>query len=419
MLEAILRFSLSFQREDITKMNNAPLPANRPLQQAAGFALLALAVLTCFLFLPSCNRAEQGSYREVSSVGFGAAPPDNKLLYQRGIGGIPSLTWFDGTVTAIADNPKSFDPVVGQTAGLTVTLSQAAILLRVSVLDSLNGTVKVLYNQQASSGVHNFSWNGKDNLGQNARYSIYVFSVVAFNNRMQEIGHGQTEVITYRPKAGVTIQDANKYVNANGEFDYSSDEWVAAGLANPGDNVQVLFDGMPRGLANNEPNGMFRSLPISYTPGAHTVKVTVFPRMTQTSYDIDYSVYLNRIYCTGLSVLLNGNPVGHNNTYFIPGSDENVKLDYALDAAEDGAFMYVSYMPPNGSDPILRRTIDLGAQTAGPHTVSWDGKDDLGVTCAPGKYSISVMTDVDPAAAQFRPSVIFITKFINLQEVGQ
>jgi hypothetical protein len=118
-------------------------------------------------------------------------------------------------------------------------------------------------------------------------------------------------------------------------------------------------------------------------------------------------------------VLLNGNPVGHNNTYFIPGSGENVKLDYALDAAEDGAFMYVSYMPPNGSDPILRRTIDLGAQTAGPHTVSWDGKDDLGVVCAPGKYCISVMTDVDPAAAQFRPSVIFITKFINLQEVGQ
>lgn len=400
-------------------MMNAPLPANKLLQQAAGFALLALALITCFLFLSSCNSVEQGSYREVSNISFGAAPPDNKLLYQKSSGGIPSLTWFNGSVSAISCNFKSFDPAVGQTSTLSVSLSQAAILLRVSVLDSLNGTVRVLYNQQAPAGTSNFTWDGKNSLGQNARYSIYVFSVVAFNNRMQEIGRGQTEVITYRPKAGVTIQDANKFVNANGEIEYSSDEWVAAGLVNPGDSVQLLFDGMPRGLANNEPNGKFRSLPIAYTPGAHTVKVTVYPRMSQTTYDIDYSVYLNRIYCNGLSVLLNGIPVGHNNTYFVPGSGEYVKLDYSLDAAEDAAYAYVSFVPPNGSDPILRRTIALGAKAAGPHSVIWDGKNDMGAICAPGKYCISVMTGVDPAAAQFRPSVIFITKFINLQEVGQ
>ena len=400
-------------------MNIAPLPANRPLQQATGFALLALALLTYFLFLPSCNRVEQGSYREVSSVGFGAIPPDDKLLYQKSIGGIPSLTWYDGTVVSLSCNPRTFDPVVGQTSTLSVNLSQAAIVLRVSVLNSLNGTVKVLYNQVAPAGTSTFVWNGKDSLGQNARYSIYVFSVVAFNNRLQEIGHGQTEVITYRPKAGVTIQDANKYVNAGGEIEHSSDEWVAAGLVNPGDNVQVLFDGIPRGIANFEDTGIFRSLPIAYSPGAHTVKITVFPRMCQTSYDIDYSVYLNRIHCTGLSVMLNDVPVQHDFTYFIPGNGESVRLNYALDAPEDGAFMYVSYMPSTGSDPVLRRTIDLGTQTAGSHTVYWDGKDDLGVNCVPGKYSISVMTDVDPAAAQFRPSVIFITKFINLQEVGQ
>lgn len=42
------------------------------------------------------------------------------------------------------------------------------------------------------------------------------------------------------------------------------------------------------------------------------------------------------------------------------------------------------------SSGVVVRTIDLGAQSAGVHTFSWDGTDSSGATVADGKYTVSI-----------------------------
>jgi len=385
-------------------------------RKVRGGATVGAVFLVMFiaLLLAGCQRPVENSYRDISALGVG---PGGGLDFQRegGEEEIPPLTWCDGTVTAIESDPASFDPVVDQTVSLHVTLSQSASTLRVRVLNSLDVAVKTLYSQSAPSGENQFEWDGTDDGDETVRYSIYVFDVVAYDQSHQEIGSGQTEVITYRPKAGVSLQDADKYRNENSEYMHSSDEWVAAGLVNPGDAVSVFFDNQAWGLEDSETNGIFRSEPFDYSAGQHTVKIRVFPRMTQTYYDLDYTVYLNRIHCTGLTVLLDEEPVEHEFTYFVPSDGEVVQVDYALDADELGAGMYVVLVPED-DDPVPMRTVDLGSQTAGQHSVTWDGKNDGGLLCPPGKYCITVVTELDPAASLLRPAGIFITRYIDLEE---
>ncbi len=328
---------------------------------------------------------------------------------------IPPLTWSDGTVTSLYCSPNAFDPVVGQTVTLHVTLSQSAFRLRVRVINSLDTVVKELSFQPAQSGESTFVWDGTDTQSQAVRYSIFRFDLVAYNNVMRPIGNGQTEVVTYRPKGGVSMQDADKYRNEDSEYIHSSDEWVAAGLLNPSDNVAIYYDNNPVALDDLSSSGIFRSDPFTYSAGQHTVKIRVYPRMTQTYYDLDYTIYLNRIHCTGLWVLLDGDPVQHGFDYFVPEDDEVVQLNYSLDAAEDDV-SFVALQVFEDAEPRIMRTVSLGSQSSGSHSYSWDGRNDNNLLCAPGKYCLMVIANPDMGASAFSPSGIFITKYIDIEE---
>ena len=328
---------------------------------------------------------------------------------------IPPLTWSDGTVTSLYATPNAFDPVVGQTTTLHVTLSQSAFRLRVRVINSLDTVVKELSFQPAQSGESTFVWNGTDTQSQAVRYSIFRFDLVAYNNVMLPIGTGQTEVVTYRPKGGVSLQDADKYRNEDSEYIHSSDEWVAAGLLNPSDNVAIYYDNSPVSLDDSSSYGVFRSDPFTYSAGQHTVKIRVYPRMTQTYYDLDYTIYLNRIHCTNMRVLLNGDPVQHDFDYFVPEDDEVVQVNYSLDAAEDDVKFYVLRVIED-SEPVIVRTETIGSLAYGSHNYSWDGTNDDDLLCSPGKYCLMFLANPDLGATVFSPSGIFITKYIDIEE---
>jgi flagellar hook assembly protein FlgD len=375
------------------------------------FLIAAIALLAA-----ACVKSTQSKYRDVSTApGVGNNPPGFQQNLQGGEEEIPPLTWCDGAVTDISCDPRSFDPVVGQTSSLHVTLSQSAFRLRVRVLNSLNVGVKELNFQSAPQGESIFTWDGTDTADEAVRYSIYVYSVTAFNNQMREIGSGQTEVVTYRPKGGVSMQDADKYRNEDSEFIHSSNEWVAAGLNNPLDGVVVYYDNQPWSLENAASSGVFRSEPFNYTPGQHTVKIRVQPHSTQTYYDLDYTIYLNRIHCTSLQVLLDGDPVEHDFTYFVPDDGETAQVNYALDAAEEDV-SFIALQVFEDAEPRIARTESLGSQSSGSHSYSWDGNNDDSLSCPVGKYCLMVIANPDMGASIFSPSGIFITKYINIEE---
>jgi len=365
--------------------------------------------------LAGCQRAGEHRYREVSAQGVG---PGGGLGFQQegGEQEIPPLTWWEGCVTSIEAAPPSFDPAVGQGTEITVTLSQQAQLLLIRIVNSLDEQVKVLYAQSAQSGDTVVEWDGSDAQENQARYSIYLVDVCARDGQAQVIGSGQSEVILYRPKGGVSMQDADKYRNEDGEYIHSGDEWVAAGLVNPGDVVQVRFNGSPLNLADLTGEGVFRSQPFpEYSAGEHSVRITVYPLSVQASYNIDYTVYLNRIHFEDLVVFKDGEPVQHSYDYFVPADGEEVRLGFSLDAAEDALWLYAVQMHED-ADPVVTRTTALGPHAGGEHYCFWDGKDDHGVLCIPGDYSLVVLAQPDVAAEVFSPAGIFITKRIELRE---
>ena len=213
------------------------------------------------------------------------------------------------------------------------------------------------------------------------------------------------------------MQDADKYRDAaTHEWLKSSDEFVAAGLVNPGDGVSVTFDGQPVALANNEPSGIFRSQPLPYSPGYHSLSINVAPFGTQNSYDINWTVYLNQIESLGIIVLKDGEPVQHSFDYFVPAEGEVARLDYSLDAAEVDVRFYAIYKPPDDENPPFAvRTVSLGAQAGGQHSYTWDGKDDNGVTVATGEYSLELLASPELDSDVFRPGVIWTSAFIEVQ----
>jgi len=232
----------------------------------------------------------------------------------------------------------------------------------------------------------------------------------------QVIGTGRCDVITYQPKAGISMQDADKYRDpATHEWLKSSDEFVAAGLVNPGDDVLVSFDGQAVSLANDEDNGIFRSQPLPYSAGYHSLAINVTPYGTQNSYAINWTVYLNQIESLGIVVLKDGEPVEHSFDYFVPAEGEVARLDYSLDAGEVDVRFYALFLPPDETDPVIVRSESLGQLGEGDHSYTWDGRDDEECLVGPGDYSmmLAAMPEVDSDI--FRPAGIWVTGAIEVE----
>ena len=363
-----------------------------------------------FASLAAGSESEKGASL---SAGFGGGG-----FGMMGEGGdeIPPLCQYSGIITGIERTPSSFDPAKGQVSNIAVALSAPAANLTVRILNSLEEEVKVLYSGPAEETVPALSWDGTDSQGAQARYSIYLVDAVAMDESEQVIGTGQCDVITYKPKAGISMQDADKYRDAaTHEWLKSSDEFVAAGLVNPGDGVSVTFDGQPVALANNEPSGIFRSQPLPYSAGYHSLNINVTPFGTQNSYDINWTVYLNQIESLGIIVLKDGEPVQHSFDYFIPADGEVARLDYSLDAAETDVRFYATHWPTDGSDPTNARTEPLGALPQGNHSYTWDGKDDEGALVRAGQYYLGVLAVPDIDSAVFRPAGIWVNAMIEVR----
>ena len=331
---------------------------------------------------------------------------------------IPPICWTDGVITGVLRNPGSFDPARGQVSTITISVSQDVPQLTVRILNSLEQVVRVLYTGPASAQVPlQTIWNGTDTGGSQARYSIYLIDAVARDASSQVIGRGQCDVILYKPKAGISMQNADKFRDSETlEWLKSSDEFVAAGLVNPGDSVSVFFDNVQIPLANNEPNGIFRSQVLPYeVPGLHNLKITITPFGTQNSYDINWTVYLNQIEALGITVLRDGVPVQPPRNYFIPSEGETVRLDYSLDASEPDVRFLAVYVPYDGSDPVVVRDVTIGAQEGGVHSFVWDGLDNDGLPGLRGNYHPSVAAVPDLTSEIFCPGVIYASKIIELR----
>ncbi len=330
---------------------------------------------------------------------------------------IPPICWAEGIITGVLRNPPSFDPARTELSQITINLSQDADNLTVRILNSLSQEVKVLYSGSASTGAFHTTWNGTNSNNEQARYSIYLIDAVAKDAGGQVIGSGQCDLILYKPKAGISAQNADKFRDPNThEWLKSTDEFVGAGLVNPGDVVSVTFDSQDVSLANNEANGIFRSQVLPYSPGYHTLNFQITPAGTMNPYNITWTVWLTQIEALGTTVLRDGIPVQPPRNYFIPAEGEEVRLDFSLDASEPDVRFYAVYDPPDDTtEGTIVRTVNLGSLGAGNHNYTWDGRNDQGFLAQRGQYSLVVIAPTDPASDVFVPASIFASRTIEVR----
>ncbi|KGD93144.1 flagellar basal body rod modification protein [Achromobacter sp. RTa] len=126
---------------------------------------------------------------------------------------------------------------------------------------------------------------------------------------------------------------------------------------------------------------------ISTVEGINNLKNT----MLAISGQIDVSQSMNAVAMIGKGVLIPGSKIkvgvdGEN-------AAERVVTPYGLDLQADAAKVQVRIADANGA---VVRTIEMGEQSTGVYTLSWDGKNDSGVPLEPGAYTVSVLaTDAD------------------------
>jgi flagellar hook assembly protein FlgD len=313
----------------------------------------------------------------------------------------------------ISRYPASFDPYHNQVTTISVDFSSYLGQTGKVWMENAKGdSLVTLFEATLSGSPVQVSWDGKDSGGLTRRQGIYLIKAAIWDEGLSQWTQvGQCDTVIYRPKWGVTQYKPYKYtIPATDDTPVSGDDWVIAGMANPGDTIAVAFDDNPVSLAYLDPNGLFRSSPVSYSPGTHSVAVSITPYGTQDPYLTTQSVYLNRIVVTAACAWINGACV-RSDRYFYPSQGETFKVWFILDASEPDArlgvskkYTHISQIPTDHPHETL---IGLGALGNGSHTAQWDGRDDQGNIVAPDNYVVEVLTFPDPSQATYSPTMLF------------
>jgi len=195
-----------------------------------------------------------------------------------------------------------------------------------------------------------------------------------------------------------------------GEIPVSGDEFVVAGIVNPGDNINLFWDGSPLSISQLTVDGVFRSIVPTYSSGTHDIQMRITPSGTQNTYTLSQSIRLNRIVIFGAyAVGSNGQKV-RDERYFYPAQGERAHLDFNLEASEEIIGAVVFKLPIDMTvEPMPLRVDELGPKLAGQHFWEWNGKDDYGNLVAPSKYRLEIIILPDgTSTGAYAPSVLFV-----------
>ncbi len=290
-------------------------------------------------------------------------------------------------ITDVSTSPQFIDPFLGETAILYYTLNRAANVTidlhraYVVIGDHGDGTyyrefvMNLVSGDGAFEGENTYEWDGRDGGGDIVEHSAYVYVITA-EDAFGRVGtfdppyvYGEASVTD----CSVTPIDYDPYRNEPIYINYtlSAPAWVTIGGEYPANFPKFLLEGAPRDEGPNTEvwdgrDGLGNIVQEDFTVSIKTeILPCVFTVIGDTTLKIDeLQTEAYRI---------------------IPTYNQISTIYYSITRDAD---ITVRIFDPNGSSWIIA---DFPGQTAGSHSVEWDGTDDQGLMVnVEGNYRVEL-----------------------------
>lgn len=264
------------------------------------------------------------------------------------------------------------NPYGSECATLLYTISADAIVTA-KVWDSDDNVVKVLCKEESvMAGSHSVVWDGTRTDGAKADPGVYDICLVAFRPGASAVRSSATTRVVW-PEADLFAQALT--------------QTQVVGNAYPGDTVAFTLNGSPVGTTTATLAGnLFKTIDLSSLLSSNTLIATDTNCITGS-----VSTYTSTFPgIMGVSASPNPFTAGNSTTisYTLP-SDMTVT---------------VRVLDTSNAASLVKTLLDFQPQSAGQHSVTWDGKNNDGVLQCAGHHIVTVLGL--PATGRFAHATI-------------